>query len=192
MTKLEDFEAFNHGFEEVWSEGYVADLMPPEHHQSTESNWGKCMLLYTLLPLDGRHQDAKYSIGLEFHTTSTGQQVVVDHKVASMTTEFETFSRAGFVIFFAKNSDGEEILKLWCDNDIIADKIGDVGEFKSITVTLKYQDSLLEAQADQYDSLADARNRFVEYIHDRNEGLGWDLDPEAIFDPDSDGLSEKG
>jgi hypothetical protein len=87
----------------------------------------------------------------------------------------------GFVHFLGEDMDGNRVLELRYDHDVAAEHLGDVTEYETIVVQFEYQEALLEEQADQYDSLADARTRFVDYVNHKNENLGWEYDPQATF-----------
>lgn len=90
-----------------------------------------------------------------------------------------------FIHFIGRDSDGDKLLELRYNHDVAKEHLGETDNYETIVIQFEYQEALLESQADQYDSLADARNRFVDYIEHKNEGLGWDLDPEATMDQDT-------
>lgn len=185
MSKFPEMEAFIVDWKE-WA-GPVARFKP-KNKEARVFDWRFCETVYTLVPLDGRHQDATYRLRFTFNSSPTETESRIGQRESTIELPLEAqIVEHGYAHFKGRDADGKQLLKLRCDQDGAEEYLGDVTDYDTITVHFEYQEALLERQAHLYDSLADARNRFVEYINRQNEGLGWDLDPHASFDSDSTG-----
>jgi hypothetical protein len=189
MAKFPEMEAFIHNWTS-WA-GPVA-IFDPQNKEARVFDWRFCEAVYTLVPLDGRHQDATYRLRFTFNSSPTETEARIGQRESTIELPLQTeIVRGGFTHFKGRDSDGNRLLELRCDQDGAEEYLGEVTDYDTITVQLEYQEALLERQAHLYDSLNEARDKFVDYIdrYNNNENLDWDNDPQAIFDPDSDGLS---
>lgn len=181
MPTLGPHEAFIHDWEPK-SPNYAARCMPPDIDRLSDYEWNKCSINYTLLPLDGRHQDAKYRFTFELNRTPAGTETTIGERVTRVEFPLESFVRMGLVHLSGLGPDGEELVQLRYDQETATARFGEVDAYATLTVSLEYKEALLEAQAHQYDSLAAARAKFVDYIERRNERGGSEIDPYATFE----------
>jgi hypothetical protein len=171
-------EAFIHNWK-LWSDP-VARFKPDK--QTPEFDWRYCETVYTLVPLEGRHQDATYRIKVTLNPSPTGTESYVGRHESTVELPLKSeMWPDNYVHFRGEDEDGNKLLEFRCDQKVAEGYLGDISDYETIVVQFEYQEALLEAQADQYGSLEEARNKFVDYIEHRNEGLGWDLDPQATF-----------
>jgi len=164
MTSTIETGAFIHDWE-YWGT-HVASFMPPDYFDSnSEPEWSYCDILYTVPPLDGRHQDAMHTLQFEFNPSPTDADSDIGKRVATLELPLQTnIHPDGFVHFLALDGEGDRVLELRYDHEVAKNRLGEVSDFASVSVRLEYQNALLETQADQYESLAEARTNFVEYV----------------------------
>lgn len=182
MLLLSEKETFIH--EWAYWRTHVADMLPASYQRS-DNNLGYLQVPYTLLPLDGRHQDARYRLEIEFSIDTSAPEFTIGQRSSTFVLRLQSDVLSdGFAFLTGYGPDGERLLEFEYDHEVAREQLGDVSRYESITATLEYQEALLDSQADQYDSLEDARGRFEEYVSHQNETLGWDKDPSAKFTAD--------
>jgi len=173
-------DAFNLEWNE-WSNGYIARFRPPA--DDSDSTWQYCELLYTLLPTDGRHQDAMYTITVRLHDEPTGTQCDVGESVTTAEFELGVSTRhSDFTELTGYHTSGQRVIEHSHGNTEVAEVFGDLTSYDYMTVRLDYQHEFLAERADAYDSIDDARDRFVEFVDRKNENIGWEKEPtETLF-----------
>ncbi|MBX0302229.1 hypothetical protein [Haloarcula salinisoli] len=124
-----------------------------------------------------------YTITVRLHEEPTGIQRNVGASVTTAEFDVDIATRhSDFTELTGYHTTGQRVIEHSHGNAAVAGVFGDLTSYDYMTVRLEYQDDLLDARTDAYDSIDDARDQFVEFVDRKNENIGWDKCPtETLF-----------